>query len=56
MLAPIAITGEDTGVNLAIIGNALRDAGAVERDYYPHLPEERQGFNKVFFFTGKREA
>lgn len=46
---------EETGVDVARIGNALRDSGTVEADSYPHMAENKRGLIKIFDALEKAE-
>ena len=48
MLASAEDIAEETGVNVAQIGNALRDSHAVEADSYGYMPEGNRRTNKIF--------
>ena len=48
MLASAEDIAEETGVNVAQIGNALRDSHAVETDSYGYMPEGNRRINKTF--------
>ena len=48
ILASAEDIAEETGVNVAQIGNALRDSHAVEADSYGYMSEGNRRVNKVF--------
>ncbi len=48
MLASAEDIAEETGINVAQIGNALRDSNTVEADSYSYMPEGKRRINKVF--------
>ena len=48
MLASAEDIAEETGINVAQIGNALRDSNAVETDSYGYMPEGNRRTNKIF--------
>ncbi len=48
MLASAEDIAEATGINVAQIGNALRDSNAVETDSYGYMPEGNRRTNKIF--------
>ncbi|MDJ0902427.1 MAG: hypothetical protein QNJ55_26850, partial [Xenococcus sp. MO_188.B8] len=48
MFASAEDIAEETGINVAHIGNALRDSHTVEADSYSYMPEGKRRINKVF--------
>ena len=48
MLGSMEEIAEETGIDVAKIGNALRDSGTVEPDSYEHMAENKKGLVKAF--------
>ena len=48
MFASAEDIAEETGINVAQIGNALRDSNTVETDSYGYMPEGKRRINSIF--------